>query len=84
VNNKIIVARHVDIVEKDVKCIDIDSNDYDNDATTDDDLSDNAFESENETKEEKNELKIKDTKNSKLKIPRRSTRESNKISREQF
>lgn len=31
INNKIIVARHVDTVEKNVKCINLDENDYDND-----------------------------------------------------
>ena len=45
-NNRIIVSGHVDIVEKDVKCIGIDYNDdeKESDCSTDDEVSDNAFE----------------------------------------
>ena len=80
-NNKIIVARHVDIVEKDVKCIGIDYNDdeKESDCSTDDEVSDNAFESADETNEQKSlhqpSGKYKDDKNNELQISRRSTRD---------
>ena len=94
INNKIIVARHVDIIEGDVKCIGIDYKDNidngeskESDANTNDDLSDNVFESADEYEEqegkvtEKNNLflhqpsgKCKDTKNPTLEVWRKSTR----------
>ena len=63
VNIKIVVARHVDVVERDVKCLNLEENHYGNeiDASIDDDLSDNVFESVDETK--KQQCKIKDNDN---------------------
>lgn len=77
VNNKIIVARHVDIVERDVKCISVDYNDDDieSNASLDENLSDNVFESESETEEKKIKTKKEATENLELKIPRKSTRD---------
>lgn len=76
-NNKIIVARHVEIVENDVKCIGIDYNDDDlvSNASGDENLSDNVFESENETEEKKKKSKSEGTERLELKMPRRSTRD---------
>lgn len=78
VNNRIIVARHVDIVEKNVKCISLDENDYDNesDVNSNDDLNDNVFESADENEEvQDNIIKKGDEESSKPKTPRKSTRE---------
>ena len=87
-NNKIIVARHVDIVKKNVTCIGLDgveskcpsptstlesSREEENDR--DDDLiDDNVFQSANENDER--EQKVANKENFELlKIPRRSTRD---------
>ena len=75
VNNKIIIARHADIVEKNVKCINLDENDNESDASTNNDLNDSVFESADETNEENCKLKKSDTENVELKIPRKSARE---------
>lgn len=75
-NNKIIVARHVDIVEKDVKCIGIDYNDaIVSNASLDENLSDNVIESENVIEEKKKKIEKEDTERLKLKMPRKSTRD---------
>ena len=89
VNNKIIVARHVEIVEKNVKCIGLDEveSKYPPPSTStlesfrgdqkdcDDDLSDdNVFQSADENDEE--EPKVVNKKNLELlEVPRRSTRD---------
>ena len=95
INNKIIVARHVDIIERDVKSIGLDYKDNidngeskESDASSNDDLSDNVFESADEYEEqqgkvtEKNNLflhqpsgKCNDTKNPTLEVLRKSTRD---------
>lgn len=77
VSNKIIVATHVDIVERDVKCIGLDELDEENNDCVNDESSDDSFESADEIEQEK----IKENKNdSKSKIdfkhiPRKSKRE---------
>lgn len=77
VDNKIIVARHVDIVEGDVKCIGLDKSDEENNDCVNDKSSDDSFESADEIEQEK----VKENKNdSKSKIdfvhiPRKSKRE---------
>ena len=78
ISNKIVIARHVDFVEENIKCINLDENDHENisNASTDDELNDNIFESASETEDDqKYNVKGQDTKNVELKSPRRSTRD---------
>ena len=62
-NNRIIVARHVDIGEKDVKCIRIDYNNDEkkSDCSTDDEVSDNAFKRADEINEQKSNTEKNNT-----------------------
>lgn len=69
-NNKIIVARHVDIVEKDMGCIGMDDDDTNSDIGSETDTDDNVFvETPGKDKIEVEEKKEK------LKPPRRPVRE---------
>ena len=65
INNKIIIAKHVDIIERDVKCIGIDYKDNidngeskESDRRTNDGLSDNVSESADEYEEQQGKLTL--------------------------
>lgn len=57
VNNKIIVARHVDIVDKDVKCVGLDESDEENNDCVNDESSYDGFDSADEIEQKK--IKVK-------------------------
>lgn len=62
VDNKIIVARHVDIIEKGVKCIsldEIDNGNESNDSSNSELTDDNVFESEDESEDNQSKIKRK-------------------------
>ena len=90
-DRKIVVARHVDIVEDDVKCIGLDLDENETDYTlpstptfgesrmknndNDDNPDDNVFESADESEKPNDKIKVGHNKDQGLRIPRRSERE---------
>lgn len=78
INNKIIVARHVEIVERDIKCIGINyEEDYETErkANTDENSNDNVVEGTNDDDEENCRVQEKGIDKFGLKTPRKSIRE---------
>ena len=77
INNLIIVARHVDIVEGNVNCINLDKNDYGNEsnASAENELNDSVFKSADETDEVQSNAKKSEKDSLTPQILRRSTRE---------
>lgn len=79
IDNKIIIARHVDIVEENVKCIGFnDQTDCDNESnvSASENLNDDVFESADEIEANQNKVvKENDTENKELKVSRKSTRD---------
>ncbi|XP_076398195.1 uncharacterized protein LOC143266634 [Megachile rotundata] len=76
VNRKIVVAGHIEIVERDVKCINLDENDYNSrSVASTDDLSDDSFESTDETEEKQDKAKVRNVVKEECKSPHRFTRD---------
>ena len=87
INNKIVIARNVDIVEAKIKCINLDDDERESNISpststlesfrgNESDLGDNdVFKSENEMNEQESKVEQKETRNKELNVPCKSTRD---------